>query len=310
MAGDWTKLRNNLSSDPRVVSIAAATKLDRFAVVGRLHAIWAWAGEHTVDGRLPGATLAFVDELVGRKGFARAMAVVDWLMAEQDGLTMPRWDEHNSQSAKARATDNNKKARQRNGRAPAEFCPPPAGTDSPVLSRSDRDNHPHDDPETSGKCPDAAGTFTGTREELLLQQQQQHNARPMGGTTDPSPAGPPPDLPSLRARWPGIAIEAELRAAAAYCQREYGRSDVDLAWLEREWLPRARPRLAVNPSAGLGVTGGGVAEPEGWRSWLEDNAPGSIYAKGGAEEGREWRELDRTTQNFIAGGMAARKGAA
>lgn len=299
MAADWTKLRNNLAGDPRVLAIAAATKLDRFAVVGRLHAVWAWAGEHTVDGRLVGATLAFVDELVGRKGFAQAMAApgVEWLLVEDQGLIVPRWDEHNGRAAKERALDNRKKAAQRGKISPPqrEFCPPSGGTESGTAPAF-----------LSPDCPDGGGTFTGTRVRDRIQQQQQHNRRPTGAEPEPAAA---PSLAELAERWPSRDLAAELRAASAYCQRNYGRPDVDLAWFARDWLPRATPRVTPAARPG-GAAPAGRPVPVGWRAWIEDNCPGSPYAKGGAQEGREWHELDRATQDFIAAGMAAGKGAA
>ena len=44
---------------------------------------------------------------------------------------------------------------------------------------------------------------------------------------------------------------------------------------------RSRPRYP-NPMAG--------------RAWINDNAPDSVYARGGAREGEQWSGLDRTTQ--------------
>lgn len=52
MAGDWIKMRSDLSDDPAVFKIAGALNLDRFSVIGRLHAFWAWADKHAVDGRV------------------------------------------------------------------------------------------------------------------------------------------------------------------------------------------------------------------------------------------------------------------
>jgi hypothetical protein len=42
-----------------------------------------------------------------------------------------------------------------------------------------------------------------------------------------------------------------------------------------------------------------LAEPDGWRSWLNENAPDSIYSRGGSREGEQWSALDRTTQDWL-----------
>jgi hypothetical protein len=42
-----------------------------------------------------------------------------------------------------------------------------------------------------------------------------------------------------------------------------------------------------------------VAEPNGWRAWVNENAPESVYARGGAQEGAQWSALDRATQDWL-----------
>jgi hypothetical protein len=104
MAGDWIKMRTALASERSTMLICDMTGLDEFAVVGRLHAIWAWAGEHTVTGEVRGVTLKTVDRVTRCEGFAEAMKAANWLEIIPDGgLFFPRWRKHNSKSAKERS---------------------------------------------------------------------------------------------------------------------------------------------------------------------------------------------------------------
>ena len=106
MSADWIKMRTGLSRDPAVISIAEQLDMDVFAVIGRLQVLWSWADEQLPDGDAPGVTEAFVDSHVCAPGFASAMEKVKWLRIQRGkkcGISFPRFELHNSQTAKARA---------------------------------------------------------------------------------------------------------------------------------------------------------------------------------------------------------------
>ena len=115
MAGDWIKMRTNLGGDPAVKSVARETRETAFAVVGRLHAFWSWADQHTDDGELPFTTLADIDDLVEKRGFAAQMLRVGWLIQVEDGagVCIPHWERHNGRSAKKRCLDSEAQRRKR-----------------------------------------------------------------------------------------------------------------------------------------------------------------------------------------------------
>ena len=113
MAGDWIKLRLDLRTDPAVFKLASITKLDRFAVVGRLAEFWGWVDKHAVDGVVDGASSTVVDDVVSFVGFAEALVAVDWLRLHDDGIEIPRHERHNSESAKERGLKNARQARWR-----------------------------------------------------------------------------------------------------------------------------------------------------------------------------------------------------
>jgi len=113
MSGDWIKMRDDLTEDPAVVSIGEATALDEFAVVGRLHALWSWAGKHSVDGNAVSVTPQWIDRKVGCVGFAAAMIEARWLESDGKTVTFPRFDRHNGETAKKRAVTNKRVAEHR-----------------------------------------------------------------------------------------------------------------------------------------------------------------------------------------------------
>ena len=73
MAGEWIKMRRDLSSDPAVIRIRRAVGLDVDTVVGKLHRLWSWADVHTIDGTAEGLDLEWIDETAAAPGFGAAM---------------------------------------------------------------------------------------------------------------------------------------------------------------------------------------------------------------------------------------------
>jgi hypothetical protein len=106
MAGDWIKMRVDLVDDPSVIWMAEQLGLPEPCVVGYLHTIWSWASRQCNDGSVTGVTLASLQRITHCDHVADLMVKVGWLeVLENDGMTVlrfPKWERHNSQSAKQR----------------------------------------------------------------------------------------------------------------------------------------------------------------------------------------------------------------
>jgi hypothetical protein len=117
MAGDWIKMRIDLSDDPTVAGISARLSLDEYGVIGRLHKLWSWADRHTTDGVTAGVDMRWIDRFVAKKGFAESMVQFGWLNYDSESgvLSFPGFDIHNGDSAKSRcdAALRQRKCRQR-----------------------------------------------------------------------------------------------------------------------------------------------------------------------------------------------------
>ncbi|MGB7799838.1 DnaT-like ssDNA-binding domain-containing protein [Buttiauxella sp.] len=109
MAGEWIKMRADLHTHPKVVRMASALKADRLRVIGALHATWCLFDVHSTDGFLDGYTPETLDDMINFAGFSTAMMAVGWLENKDGNLVMPRFDEHNGQSAKRRAQEASRK---------------------------------------------------------------------------------------------------------------------------------------------------------------------------------------------------------
>jgi hypothetical protein len=113
MAGDWIKMRISLAEDPAVIAMASALNESEFEVVGRLHHLWGWANVQSRDGHAPGVTDVWINRYVQRDGFAHAMVVVGWLVIDESGVSFPKFDLHNGESAKQRGLGAERKRNQR-----------------------------------------------------------------------------------------------------------------------------------------------------------------------------------------------------
>lgn len=113
MAGDWTKMRDDLGDDPAVFSVAKHLEIDVDTVVGKLLRVWSWAGKHTLNGRIIGANRALVDQVARMTSFAESLEVNGWLSFDEYGCTFPKWNRHNSKSAKRRALEQRRKSASR-----------------------------------------------------------------------------------------------------------------------------------------------------------------------------------------------------
>lgn len=113
MAGDWIKMRSNLDGDPRVVYIAELLHITELHAVGLLWKLWSWADQHTIDGNAPSVTSSFLDRITCVSGFANAVEKAGWLDLSH-GVILPRFEEHNGQTAKNRALTQTRVKRFRN----------------------------------------------------------------------------------------------------------------------------------------------------------------------------------------------------
>jgi hypothetical protein len=117
MAGDWIKVRHDLPTDPAVIAIACRVDLSEDEVVGKLLRFWIWGDQQTRDGNAPGVTKSFLDRYLGVTGFADAMESAGWLMADSGGISIPNFERHISQSAKARALTSARVAKCKAGKS-------------------------------------------------------------------------------------------------------------------------------------------------------------------------------------------------
>lgn len=139
MADDWIKMRENLHEQPEVLQMASELETRPEHVVGYCHRFWGWVSRNVSPedrdtcpgGCVTGVPLVSVESVLNLPGFLEMMCKVGWLEYKKDGrdhtITVPKMDNHLSETAKKRALDTQKKRKQREGKS------------VPLVSRKNKD---------------------------------------------------------------------------------------------------------------------------------------------------------------------------
>jgi hypothetical protein len=143
--GNWIKMRHDLYDDPDTRRVARITGLDRDQVCGKLYRLWSWADRHGHNG-LVRAEIEDLDDEIGHVGFGAALVSVGWLVTQEDGIVIPHWERHFSDSAKVRALAGQRveKHRSRQRNATSVTHPPDGVTQGaqPDKNKNRGDNPP------------------------------------------------------------------------------------------------------------------------------------------------------------------------
>lgn len=237
----WIKMRTGLRRHPKVVRMAAVLKADRLRVIGAIHAVWSVFDEHSPDGLLEGYTLALMDDEIGWRGFSAAMQSIGWLTESESGLQAPDYEEHNGPTAKRRASETKRVAKNREGDKTANgswtpsgqmsaFSPPENVADS-VLGGVQMYASDADKPRTRVE-------LDKRREEVPTVLRESARARP-----PPKPDGVPDQV---WADWTALrkAKRAPVTATViAEAQSEAGKAGMTLEAFLREWCVRGSQGL-------------------------------------------------------------------
>lgn len=113
MAGDWIKIRADLSEDVDVLRLSDILGTDDPTTVGLLVLFWSWVDRQTTNGEGIKVSRERLDKLVGRHGFSDGMLIIGWLGGECGNLYVPNFERHNGNSAKARALESEAKRLRR-----------------------------------------------------------------------------------------------------------------------------------------------------------------------------------------------------
>lgn len=226
MAGDWLKVEYGLSRKQEVIQMAKRVRHSRREVAMMCIEIWEWASQNaainrdqvdaetfcalaggvtssrsecdtvtkkcdTPENRIEGVALMDLEDLdliVDCPGLGQAMCDIGWVVVEAPGIVrFTRWDRHNSNSAKARIANAERKRKSRG--SPKRDI---GHGESVTVSRSERDK----------SVTDVTKKRDQRREEK--RRDEEPPPPPTGGagvgggkTSDPPDPPPPRKLPLI-----------------------------------------------------------------------------------------------------------------
>ncbi len=113
----WIKLDESLPDNPKVIKVAAALRLDKDAVAGKLIRFWTWALNNREEGMLQkqdAGTLAEVMRYEGKPGrLVKALVSANLLLEVEGGWRIHDWSEYAGNYVEKRMQAAERKQRQR-----------------------------------------------------------------------------------------------------------------------------------------------------------------------------------------------------
>ena len=100
---DWIKVEHTTPNKQELFKIAKILKLEPDSVLGKVVRFWIWADQNTEDGNTIVTDLCYIDHVVNFNGFGSALLETGWIERLGENFVIPRFDRHNSESAKKRA---------------------------------------------------------------------------------------------------------------------------------------------------------------------------------------------------------------
>ena len=113
MAGDWIKVEISTPDKSEVFAVADDLDIDPDAAFGKLIRVWMWFDQHSEDGHATSVTKKLLDRVVAVPGFCESMITHNWMVEDEEGISLPNFDRHNGETAKKRALGARRKAKQR-----------------------------------------------------------------------------------------------------------------------------------------------------------------------------------------------------
>lgn len=207
MPGDWIKIEHTMPDKPEVSAIASSLAIDHDAAAMKCVRFWIWCDQHSVDGNVTGMTPAFIDRLTNCPGFSVALIAVGWLIDRNNGrLSVPHFDRHNGQTAKARALTSDRVKRARNAASVTKALP-----EREREREKRRRSKEVEDPLVEGSSEPFAAAKDSEPAILVFPC--------VGGVKAPSTwALSQGVLDGFRSAYPGVDCLAECRKALAWCE--------------------------------------------------------------------------------------------
>ena len=149
----WIKVESPTPCKPEVLRIAKIMGVTADDAFGKAMRFWLWLDGVSVDGLVDGLAPHDVDAVLNASGFCDALVAVGWLEYDESNerLTVPNFERHNGESAKARALRARRQANWRRNRVDGSV-------DGRASTREEKRREENKEANASGNSPSARPT--------------------------------------------------------------------------------------------------------------------------------------------------------
>jgi hypothetical protein len=109
----WIPISSTIANRTEVRVLARTLGIADAHAVGLCVIFWSWVDAESADGSLPRVVAGDIDAVVKHPGFADALEGAGWLLLDDGGAIVPKFDRWMGQSAKRRAQDQRRKRAER-----------------------------------------------------------------------------------------------------------------------------------------------------------------------------------------------------
>lgn len=109
----WIKLETHIFDKPEVSQMSSELNIDEERIVAKLCKIWCWFDANAENGAVQRSCEKLLDRIANKRGFCNAMRNAGWLHINDETISIPHYDRHNSQSSKKRALTSKRVSKHR-----------------------------------------------------------------------------------------------------------------------------------------------------------------------------------------------------
>lgn len=109
----WIPISSTIEKRTEVRVLARRLGIADAHAVGLCVVFWGWVDAESADGSLPRVVAEDIDAVVKHAGFADALEAAGWIVFDDAGAIVPKFDRWMGQSAKRRAQDQRRKRAER-----------------------------------------------------------------------------------------------------------------------------------------------------------------------------------------------------
>lgn len=289
---EWIKITCDLPDKWQTQTMRRILKLRTTdEVVGKLFRVWRHFENQSKNGFIPRLDADDLDSMIGKNGFAKAMAEVGWLQIDTDGLRLPNFSEYMGGASRERDAAAERQRRARNGGVTEPAQPAEHDRNKSVIQPVTAPEQERDTTVTESQTDrDQIVTVTPPKKEKEKEKEIEEKTPPLppvpggdaGGQDEPKPPRPKTDSrPKPKPRptsKPDPESEPRFREFWAAYPRKVQETKAAGIYAVIDPSPELQAEILA-----------AIADQKTWPKWAKDDGEYIPYPANWLEN-RQWRD--------------------